>query len=552
MKLVSRNLSLQEKLSEFDTWITASIQEVNETLTYRKELTKISRILESLGAATNGFESVESCNAEQMAFYCILEVERLITERGTSVDALTDAVDLLDSLISMLFLVTGKSDNNMKCQFPVYLFQSENRTTFPIVKRLRSGQLTFEHEELGRVIKQDKVAKLIAETLVLRRQYTGAIDLEAEAVWLLKGYINSILASEGSVDQLWALGTSYFSLKNSNPGMEGNLLAPIVAFKVRGSVAAQSGHLPEKILRRFMSSWGLKPGLDFNVDDVVISGDDLQLSELLEAAAELHESNDGGRTVNDLSADPTKTRAYDFVLPYRTPGWVPSIFMQSQFYAGDSGSVSHKVVDQTRASRILTRAKYPRAVFIEYLDGAGYYSSLHRDLKHMLEMPSTSEFIQVRTAHTKLRRSLQTIGFLTPLDFVHALFKADGDLNQAMTELSADGYATTEINRCYEFCLTENLIFELQGHVRVSPRLLISSRRIMLLDIVILEGDNTPRCAGSVTVQAPGRGSDHGIGLQTLGRVYQRYLGTIDTGATRFSLDLEWLNRNGFIQIKSS
>ncbi len=550
MKLVSVELSLQEKLSEFESWITASIQQVSETETYRSELEKISLILDSLGAATKGFQCIEDCNPEQMAVYCIAEVERIIDEFGTVESSLNAAIDLLDSLISMLFLVTGKSDNNMKCQFPVYLMQSENRTIFPVVKRRGNGAVNFEFEELGRVVKQEKVSKLIAEALVLRSSYTGKIDLESEAIWLLKGYINSILVGEGSVEQLWALGFSYFSLKEKNPGLEGKLLAPIVVFKVRGSVAAQSGHLPERVLRRCMATWGLKSGVDFNTDDVVISGSDLGREDLAEAAAELEDDN-GDRIVDDLSADPTKTRAYDFVLPYRTPGWSPRIFIQAQFYAGDSGSVSHKVVDQTRSSRVLTRAIYPKAIFVEYLDGAGYYASLYRDLRHMLEMPSTADFIQVRTAHVKLRRTLQVIGFLTPLDFVHALFRGDGAIESAKSILLDEGYSKEEILRCYTFCLAEGLMSEASELVKVSPRLLVNSRRMMLLDIIVVEGEAVQKGNGSVVVIAPGVGADRGIALPTLGRVYERFLGSIDSGATRFGLDLEWLNSNGLIQIKS-
>ncbi|HEK2088991.1 TPA: hypothetical protein SMS45_004358 [Pseudomonas aeruginosa] len=550
MKLATVDLSLEEKLSEFDNWITASIQQVSETETYRSELAKIGRILNSLGAATNQFESVESCQAEKMAIYCVAEVEKIISESDATADPLKPAVDLLDSLISMLFLVTGKSDNNLKCQFPVYLFQSEHKTSFPTLRRSR-GEVNFEFEELGRVIKQERISKIIGDALVLRNKYRGPIDLEAEAVWLLQGYINTILSGEGSTEQLWALGSCYFSLKQKQPGLEDSLLAPIVAFKVRGSVAAQSGHLPEKILRRFMSSWGLKSGVDFNIDDVIIHGDDLQEGDLIEAAVDLNEDEDAGQAVGDLNADPTKTRAYDFVLPYKTPGWTPSIFLQSQFYAGDSGSVSHKVVDQTRASRILTRAKYPRAIFLEYLDGAGYYSSLHRDLKHMLEMPSTADFIQIRSAHIKLRRALQIIGYLTPLDFVHELLKCGGNLDQAKDQLVSDGYSIDEVSRCYNFCIAENLLINNDEKVSISPRLMINSRRIMLLDIIVIEGAPIDLSCGSVIVVAPGMGSNHGISLHTLGRVYQRHLSLIDSGATRFTLDVEWLNRQGFIKIKT-
>lgn len=549
MKLATVDLSLEERLSEFDNWITASIQQVSETETYRNELAKIGRILNSLGAATNQFESVESCQAERMAIYCVAEVEKIISESDAIGASLKSAEDLLDSLISMLFLVTGKSDNNLKCQFPVYLFQSENRTSFPVLRRAR-GRINFEPEELGRVIKQERITKLIGDALVLRDQYNGPIDLEAEAVWLLQGYIDTILSGEGSTEQLWALGSSYFTLKQKQPGLEDSLLAPIVAFKVRGSVAAQSGHLPEKILRRFMSSWGLKSGVDFNIDDVVIYGDDLQEGDLIEAAADLHE--DAGQAIGDLSSDPTKTRAYDFVLPYKTPGWTRSIFLQSQFYAGDSGSVSHKVVDQTRASRTLTRAKYPRAIFLEYLDGAGYYSSLRRDLKHMLEMPSTADFIQIRSAHIKLRRALQMIGYLTPLDFVHELLRSGGDLAKAKHQLILDGYTADEVSRCYDFCITERLLNDSAGKLTISPRLMINSRRIMLLDIIVIEGEFVDFSLGSVTVVAPGMGANHGISFNALGRMYQRHLSLIDSGATRFTLDVEWLNRHGFIKIKSA
>jgi len=544
-------LSLEEKLREFESWITASIQDIGDTTTYREEQEKISRILSSLANATRGFESPSDCNPEQMAFYCVAEIERIISEAASVDGALKAATDLMDSLISMLFLVTGKSDNNIKCQFPVFLFQNENRTVFPVLKGRKGKIITFEYLELGRVVKQDRVSKLIAEALVMRERYEGDIDLGAEAVWLLKGYIKTILDSPDSVEQLWALGFSYFFLKNNKPGFESKLLAPIIAFKVRGSVAAQSGHIPERILRGYMKSWGLKADVDFNSDDVIVDGRELNRDDLIEAAVELHEGERGNRVFSDLNSDPTKTRAYDFVLPFKTSEWSPRVFIQAQFYAGDSGSVSHKVVDQTRSSRVLTRAKYPKAVFLEYLDGAGYYASLFGDLKHMLDMPSTADFIQVRTAHVKLRRVLQHIGFLTPLDFVHALFRTKNIVRNAFLLLLEEGYQESEINRCFVFCKAEGLLKEEVGRISISPRLVVSARRIMLLDIVVLEGDVSLRSKGEVVVFAPGVKSDYGVGIAALGRMYERYLDGIESGTTRFGLDLEWLSGKGFIQIKA-
>jgi len=256
LKLKDASLSLAEKLKEFEYWITASIQQISDTSVYKAELRKVIRIIESLGLATNQFDSPESCNAERMALYCVMETERIINEEPQR--ALESAIEMLDALMAMLFLVTGRSDNNLKCQFPVFLLQHERRTTFPVAKK-KGGVVTFQAAELGRTIKQEKLCKLIAEALVLRRRYSGEIDLEKEATWLLKSYIETILDSRESIEQLWVLGRSYFNIRNSNPGYQDRLLAPIVVFKVRGAVAAQSGHIPEKILRAYHEVMGASP-----------------------------------------------------------------------------------------------------------------------------------------------------------------------------------------------------------------------------------------------------------------------------------------------------
>lgn len=551
MKLPAVNLSLEEKVAEFDSWVTASIQQVTKTDTYKRELSKVSILLESLGAATNSFNSPEDCNAERMAIYCVAEIESIISKQATIRDALFAANDLIVSLISMLFLVTGKSDNNTKCQFPVWLSTVEGKTSFPVVRSKLNGKVRFENKELGRVIEQEKVSKLISDALVLAREYSGSIDLEAEATWLLKCYINSILDSQDAVEQLWVLGHSFFKLRSENPGFEKKLLSPIVAFKVRGSVAAQSGHLPERILRRCMSMWGMKSGVDYNTDDVVIDAQNIQSDVLELAATGLGESEAPAQIVDDLKGDPTKTRAYDFVLPFNTPGWDQSIFIQAQFYAGDSGSVSHKVVDQTRSSRVLTRAKFPKALFVEYLDGAGYYSSLFRDLKHMLEMPSTYDFFQVRTVHVKLRRVLQTIGYLTPMDFTHALMRAGYSFHSAKVLLLAEGYSEKEILRCFSHCSREVFITVKDDLVKIAPRLLVNSRRMLLLDLVLIEGSCAPAKGGELCVFAPGGKANTRLPLVSLAKLYEQIVGAQNGAVKRFTQDLNWLSSNSLIKVGS-
>ena len=83
------------------------------------------------------------------------------------------------------------------------------------------------------------------------------------------------------------------------------------------------------MLRSRMSEWGMDREIDFNTTDVVVA-----------------EEGSGKRK---------KTRAYDFILPFNVNGWCQQLFVQCQFYAGDSGSVSHKNVDQTSTSRLKSR-----------------------------------------------------------------------------------------------------------------------------------------------------------------------------------------------------
>jgi hypothetical protein len=73
---------------------------------------RISTIFEIVEQATNGFADEDACRPESISAHFI--------ERSSawSSDQLEEyLVDLADTL----FLVTGKSDNQTKCQLPIYL-----------------------------------------------------------------------------------------------------------------------------------------------------------------------------------------------------------------------------------------------------------------------------------------------------------------------------------------------------------------------------------------------------------------------------------------------
>jgi hypothetical protein len=522
MKLPQIELSLQQQLDEFDVWITPSIQEIQETEKYNTELANVDNLISSLGEATQNFQSPNSCTPEAIANTCIELIESSILDGGTLDNKRDKTLTILEALCSLLFMVTGKSDNNLKCQFPVYLTQVANRTSFPH-KRGSGNSISFEEKTLGRTLKSDTISKLIANALIYSNHSAGLHYLEQEARWLLAKYISSILIDEASTRQFWALGRSYFNLSETQPGSEKSLLAPIIIFKVRGSVAASGGHIPEDLLRSMMDSWGMLRGVDYNLDDVIV--------------------------VHDSPVASTKTRAYDFVLPYQTPGWQPHLFVQCQFYAGDSGSVSHKVVDQTSASRPLTASMYPEARFIEYLDGAGYYSSLNTDLAHMLGMETTKTFIQVRSAHVKLRRELQCIGFLTPLEIEHAIFRSpEGSREGVRRLLELDGYRTEEINRAIEDATNRGLITQSDSSMMISRDRIGNTKKFLIIDLVALLGEplsNTGEMTGKVLI--PGYGATYGVQLDILSREIDVYAPNSNFSRNDFSEILTWLTTKKFI-----
>ena len=414
------------------------------------------------------------------------------------------AEDFLLSLSALLFLVTGKSANNNKCQFPIYLRNQLGWQGIPAVKS-RNGVQDISVDLIPRVLDSESWMTRIARIHVQARQPNRHTSLDKVAQKLLFPYVNFLLSDAPSRDQLTAYLHHFQKarLSNADPMV---LLAPLVMFQVRGSVAASGGHEPEEILREKMISWGMIRNIDFNSNDVIL---DAEAGAVFEQRGDLPEDKQGK----------TKTRAYDFVLPFRTPGWHPRILIQSQFYAGDSGSVSHKNVDQTSSSRLnatklFTKAwpENPMPVFLEYVDGAGYSASLNGDLKSLLSFADTAGFFQIRTASIRLRRELQKIGFLTPLEIGHAILRCTGEYQQVANQLIGESYRQCEIDRAIAAAMELALIGRVGKKLVIAPIFLPVVRCHLLLDIIATAGVTFPGLAGLAGLAlVPGYGPYHGM-----------------------------------------
>ncbi len=516
MKLPQLSKDKNIWLKEFDHWVTPYLEEIRDSDIFHKTITNIKEAINLLGSLNNEFTTKD---AESVKYI----VDALIN--GLRNKNSEDRRALVISFCDLLFLITGKTDNNFKCQFPIYLKEFQKLEKYPAVR----GKNYKEINKVPRVIKSEDIALLmlkiedsklsINEGSLENLKLTNEINLAQRR--LLHYYFEYILNEEIYARSLKIFGVQYFNLKKI--GQQDDLLAPMIISYVRGSASASGGHLPESILRGHMNSWGLKANEDYNKNDVK-------------------------PTVSNISSN-KKTRAYDFILPYNIKNWESKIFIQAQFYAGDSGSVSHKNVDQTTASRAAVLLDKKEPIFVEYLDGGGYYGSLNGDLKKLLFMENTYNFFQVRSFPIKLRQLLQKIGFLTPLELVHALVICNFDLINAQKYLRKDGYSSKEIRRVIES--SEKSVLEILGkdEVNVNETFYKLSRRYFLLDSIANFGkDISPSSKGNLIV--PGYGEFYGSKVsEVLRRVKKnggKYYNDWQTPQT-LAEDLEFLSAKEWI-----
>lgn len=540
MKLPELNLTLDEKLEEFDAWLTPQLVEIKSSGRFRDELDLTTTVIESLAPRLNNYENIENCAIHELT-------QAVINQALTLADGTLDDCFRIENEVALyilgffnlLFSVTGATDNNLKNHFMIKLLQDGASTSFPervITTKKGMRKVTdFVQRPLGQTIKSIDIATKLgrglasyADSQSRRVAYDKGIDLQQAALQLVYEYISLIMVDRSDFRQFWAICRSYMRLLDVSPEAARALIAPSIIFKTRGSVSASAGHVPETILRDKLKMLGLEPGVDYNLTDVII----------------------GQQVVTEDGRQKTKTRAYDFALPYMTEGWSPKIFIQSQFYAGDSGSVSHKVVDQTAATRPFTKSIHSDARFVEFLDGAGYFASLRGDLLHMLRMEDTHSVIQVRSLWVRLRRELQSIGFITPIEIEHAIIRTpQGDLDDVKAILLDEGYSSIEIERGMTYSINQNILSITASCLKINPNRITLARRLFIIDTIAINGRHLmtdDEMRRNITI--PGYGPAYGVDNPTLASIVERDFKYAPLSVSDYSTDLEWLTEEKVIK----
>lgn len=229
--------------------------------------------------------------------------------------------------------------------------------------------------------------------------------------------------------------------------------------------------------------------------------------------------------------------------------------MQSQFYAGDSGSVSHKNVDQTTTSRRRVLERFSNVRFVEYVDGAGYFSSLNGDLKKLLNMSDTHSFTQIRSAPIRLRRELQALGFVTPLEIEHAIVRTSGRKDAVAEQLVEDGYRAEEVARAAKRAQASGIITEAANKFEIREERRSIVRQYLLLDTVANFGrEMTPGSSTSgACVLVPGYGPFYGLEFDELVQQASSLAGTLQADINQsqvFASDLKALAQLGFTMVR--
>src|SRR5690554_1603546 len=103
MKLYLPTLSFNEKLEEFDFWITPSLGDIRKSSRYNEVQSSVCSLIEIIGKTTNNFESFELFSPKSIALSIVNNIKDLNS---------SEKINITNALSAFLFLVTGKSDNN--------------------------------------------------------------------------------------------------------------------------------------------------------------------------------------------------------------------------------------------------------------------------------------------------------------------------------------------------------------------------------------------------------------------------------------------------------
>jgi hypothetical protein len=151
----------------------------------------------------------------------------------------------------------------------------------------------------------------------------------------------------------------------------------------------------------------------------------------------------------------------------------------------------------------------------------------------------------------RLRRELQQIGFLIPIEIEHAILRLTQPTPQEVHDLLVrEGYNSEEVKRCLQKSLTEGLIpVSSSGEVSISSNRKDIVRRYFLLDVAALYGSIPSENQIRGFFLIPGYGAFYGMKLDELARKaieLSPRLAQDLSDPTTILTDIRWLCERGW------
>jgi len=165
-------------------------------------------------------------------------------------------------------------------------------------------------------------------------------------------------------------------------------------------------------------------------------------------------------------------------------------------------------------------------------------------------METTHSFIQIRSAPIRLRRELQALGFVTPLEIEHTLIQSSGDEAEIGAALVAHGYQATEVRRAMEHATRHGIIRKDRTKLSLRDDRREAVRQHLLLDVLCIHGrDIQPGTTASVaSVLVSGHGPFFGMEMDELVNVAIAKAGQLGdeiSHSQTFATDIKALSQRG-------
>ncbi len=170
----------------------------------------------------------------------------------------------------------------------------------------------------------------------------------------------------------------------------------------------------------------------------------------------------------------------------------------------------------------------------------------------MIGMKSTVDFIQIRTAHIKLRRELQVAEFLTLVEVEHAILRSkNGEASSVRSILLDEGYSSKEIERTISSAIGKGLLKKEECSLSIKKERLSFARCLLIIDLVAITG-RTVKTAddNSGNILIPGYSNLYGNQINKISNEIDAYAPNSNYSRSDFANDITWLTENKFILIK--